>query len=271
MREEFTVKHLRLDRPLAFFDLETTGTDPASDRIVEISVLRIDPDGSRDSRTRRVNPERPIPAEATAVHGIRDEDVRDAPPFRRLARGILDFLGDADLAGFNIRRFDVPLLEREMREAGFDLDLARRRIVDAMTVFHRMEPRDLSAAVRFYLGRDHAGAHSAESDVEATAEVLDAQLSRYAELPDTVEELDRWCDPAPANAVDRSGKFVWRGPEVVFAFGKKQGLTLREVAAADSGYLEWILRADFPEDARALVRDALEGRWPDPPEGDTAG
>jgi DNA polymerase III subunit epsilon len=252
------VKNLKLSRPLAFFDLETTGTDPASDRIVEISVLRVSPGAARDARTRRVNPERPIPVEASAVHGIRDEDVRDAPTFRQIARSFLEFLEDADLAGFNVARFDVPILDREFRDAGFDLRLSGRKLVDAMTIFHRMERRDLSAAVRFYLDREHAGAHGAQADVEATAEVLEAQLERYAELPRTVDELDAWCFPVPPGAADRSGKFLLREGRVVFAFGKHQGRPLDEVARTSPDYLEWLLRQEFPPDARSLVQTALK-------------
>lgn len=252
------MKNLQLDRPLAFFDLETTGTDPARDKIVEIAVLRLEPDGGRVARTRRVNPERPIPPGATAVHGIRDEDVRDQPPFRRVAKSLLELLDGADLAGFNVRRFDVPLLERELRECGLDLQVDRRRIVDAMTIFHRKEPRDLSAAVRYYLGREHAGAHGAEADLTATLEVLDAQLERYHDLPRSVEELDGWGRPG-RNAVDGQGKFVRRDDDIVFAFGKHQGRSLREVAQEAPDYLQWIVGSDFPEDAKQLVRRALAG------------
>lgn len=253
------MSRLALSRPLAIFDLETTGTDPARDKIVEIAILRLDLDGGRESRSRRINPERPIPPDATAVHGITDDDVRDAPAFRQVARGLLEFLGEADLAGFNVRRFDVPLLDREFRECGLDLALARRKIVDAMTIFHRKEPRDLTAAVRFFLGREHAGAHGALADVEATAEVLAAELDRYDDLPSTVDALDAWCNPVPAGAVDREGKFVVREGEVVFAFGRQKGRALREVARLQRDYLEWFMRQDFPEDARALVARALRG------------
>ena len=257
------MEHLTLDRPLVVFDLETTGIDPATDRIVEISALRIEPEGGRESRTRRINPGRPIPAEATAVHGIRDEDVRDEPAFRKVARALLEFLRDADLAGFNVTRFDIPLLEREFRDCGLDLGLAGRRVVDAMTIFHRMERRDLGAAVEFYLEREHEGAHAAEADVAATSEVLDAQLARYAELPRDVAELDRWMRPGGEHAVDRSGKFQWKDGEVVFAFGKHHGKSLRQVAKEHSGYLEWIVKSDFPSDAKTLVGDALQGRFPE--------
>ena len=253
------MRGLELKRPLAFFDLETTGIDPLRDKIVEIAVVRVLPGGATAGLTRRVHPGRPIPAEATAVHGIRDEDVAGAPPFRDLARELLEFLSDADLAGFNVRRFDVPLLEREFRDCGLDPALAERRVIDAMTIFHRKEPRDLTAAVKFFLGREHAGAHGAEADVLASLGVLEAQLERYADLPRTVEELEAWCNPRPADAVDRGGKFVLREGEVVFAFGKQKGRALREVARSQRDYLEWILRQDFPDDARALVERALHG------------
>jgi DNA polymerase-3 subunit epsilon len=250
---------LVLERPLAFFDLETTGIDPLRDKIVEIAIVRLDPEGGREATTRRIHPERPIPAEATAVHGIRDEDVSGAPTFRQVARELLDVLKDADLAGFNVRRFDVPLLDREFRDCGLDLALAQRRIVDAMTIFHKREPRDLTAAVRFFLDRDHAGAHGAEADVHASIEVLQAQLARYPDLPRTIEALDAYCYPVPPGAVDRGGKFVLRDGEIVFAFGRQKGRALREVAAVQRDYLEWILKQDFPEDARRLVEKALRG------------
>jgi len=258
------VKNLGLERPLVFFDLETTGTDVLSDRIVEISVLRVEIDGTQETRTRKIDPERPIPAEATAIHGIRDEDVHGAPTFRQIAKGLLELLGDADLAGFNIRRFDVPLLERELKACGLDLHVPQRRLIDAMTIFHRKEPRNLEAAVRFYLGRDHAEAHSAEADVAATVELLDAQLERYADLPRSVDELERW-SVGDRPTVDRSGKFTWRDGEAVFAFGKYQGKSLREVANEAVNYLEWVVQADFPSDAKELVAAALRGEFPEPP------
>jgi DNA polymerase-3 subunit epsilon len=253
---------LELERALVFFDLETTGTDPDSDKIVEISVLRIEPDGQRESRTRRLNPGRPIPPGATAVHGIRDEDVRDEPSFRQIARGLLDFLADADLAGFNVARFDVPILDREFRECGLELKVSSRRIVDAMTIYHRKERRDLTAAARFYLDRSHDGAHAAEDDVAVTVDVLDAQLERYPDLPRRVDELAAWTRGGSVDAVDRSGKFVWKNGEAVLAFGKHRGQSLRRVAEQDAGYLEWVLNADFPPDARELVERALQGEFP---------
>ncbi|MEE8412899.1 MAG: 3'-5' exonuclease [Acidobacteriota bacterium] len=251
---------LQLTRPIVCFDLETTGIDPASDRIVEISILRLEPDGTRLTRTRRINPGRPIPEEATAVHGIRDEDVADAPSFRQVAKGLLELLEGADLTGFNVARFDIPLLDREFRDCKLNLGLDQRRIVDAMTIFHRMEPRDLSAATRFYLGREHAGAHTAEADVAVSFEILEAQLARYDELPDTVDALDAWLRRVPENAADQSGKFVHEDGRVVFNFGKHKGKPLAEVAVAAPDYLKWILGSDFPDDAKQVVRDAVDGQ-----------
>lgn len=253
-----------MDRPLVIFDLETTGTDPRTDRIVELAALKIEVDGQKESRVRRINPERPIPPGATAVHGIRDEDVIDAPPFRAVAKGLVEFLGNSDLGGFNISRFDIPLLERELNDCGMDLGTADRRIVDSMTIFHRMEPRDLSAALKFYLGKEHHDAHSAEADVEATADILAAQLERYEELPDEISELHAWQIRRPPGAVDQHGKFVWQEGEAAFGFGKHSGKTLREVADQAPDYLSWIAKSDFPADARAIVKEALRGKFPEP-------
>ncbi len=258
------MSNLELERPIVFFDLETTGTDPATDRIVEISVLRVETDGSRSSRTRRINPERQIPAEASAVHGIRDEDVAGEPTFGQIAKGFLDFLDGADLAGFNLVRFDIPLLDREFRDCGLDLGLSDRQVVDVMTVFHRKERRDLAAAVEFYLGRSHEGAHAAESDVAATLEVLEAQLERYDDLPRDVAGLAAWCNPSPPDAVDREGKFVWRDGRAVLGFGRLRGRPLEDVARTERDYLEWIVRSDFPADAKEIVARALQGEFPRP-------
>ena len=253
------MRHLHLQRPLVFFDLETTGIDPARDKIVELAMVRVEPDGVRRALSLRIHPGRPIPREATAIHGIGDDDVRDAPQFCAIAQEVVALLAGADLAGFNVRRFDVPLLERELKECGHDLAVGGRRIIDVMTIFHRKEPRDLSAAVRFFLERDHDGAHGAVADIEATLDVLDAQLAKYDDLPRDVDGLDRWLNPQVVDAVDRQGKFVIREGEIVFAFGKLRGRALREVARVERDYLEWILRQDFPEDARALVEKALRG------------
>ena len=255
---------LQLTRPLIIFDLETTGVDPREDRIVEIAALRIEPDGGREMRSERMNPQRPIPAGATAVHGISDADVADAPTFRQAAAAWLEYFEGADVGGFNVVRFDVPLLDREFRDLGLDFAVADRRVVDSMRIFHQKERRDLTAAARFYLDSDHAGAHAADADVEMTAKILEAQLQRYEDLPRDVAALAEFCDPPRPGGIDRQGKFLWQNGEAVIGFGKHQGHTLRELAARNPGYLKWILKTDFPEDAKTIASNALAGTFPEP-------
>lgn len=248
-------RHLSLSRPLAVIDLETTGTDPKADRVVEISVCRIEPDGTHQTRTRRLNPGIPIPPGATAVHGITDADVADQPSFKQVAAGLTRFLHGCDLCGFNLKRFDLKLLTHEFYRAGHSFDATRRSVVDVMELFHQRERRDLTAAVRFYLGRDHAGAHSAEADVAATAAILDAMAARYPDLPRTVADLA--AATRRENAVDVEGRFVMTDTGPAFAFGKHRGRTVREVAAVAPGYLEWCLGGDFADDAKSVVRAGL--------------
>lgn len=248
-------KHLTLSRPLAIVDLETTGTQVQKDRIVEISLLKIRPDGTREQRTYRVNPEIPIPPEATRVHGINDADVAGQPRFNQLADELMAFLHECDLCGFNLKRFDLRLLAAELGRVGRELRLQGRHIIDAQEIFHAYERRDLSAALEFYCGKEHASRHSAEADVLATAEILDAMLDRYADLPRRVEELGRhFTDP---NSVDASGKFVRVDGKICFAFGQHRGRTLDDVARLDAAYLDWLLGADFHGDTKAVVKEAL--------------
>jgi DNA polymerase-3 subunit epsilon len=248
-------KNLPLEKPLAVLDLETTGTDPQKDRIVEVGVLKIAPDGRQERRTWRINPGMPIPAEATAIHGISDADVAAAPRFEQVVDELLALLAGCDLCGFNLKRFDLRLLHVECGRAGRVLSLENRAIIDAMEIFHRYEPRDLAAAVRFYLGREHKGAHSAAADIEATAEVLDAMLARYADLPHSTAGLHQHFKEA--NAVDSSGCFIKVEGQLRFAFGKYRGQPLETIAATKPDYLEWMLAQAFFDDAKQLVREAL--------------
>lgn len=259
------MQNLQLDRPLVCFDLETTGTDPAKDRIVQIALVRLGPDGARRTFSTLVNPQRPIPPDATAVHGIRDEHVRSAPSFSQIRADVEAMLDGADLAGFNVLKFDLPLLEAEIRREGGAFAARGRRVVDAMVIFHRMEPRNLVAAVRFYCARDLVGAHSAEADALATLDVLDAQLARYPELPRDPAGLNAFCNPGGDRFVDRGRKFRWNEQgEAVFAFGKHEGKALRDMARnpQDRRYLEWMLGADFNDEVKAILRDALGGVYP---------
>jgi len=245
-------RHLALTKPLAVIDLESTGTDPVTDRIIEIAALTIHPDGTEESFATRVNPRRPIPSSATAVHGITDADVLEAPTFATLAPNLIRRLADCDLAGFGIAGFDLPLLCVECVRAGVPFALAGRSVLDALSVFRRYEARTLSAAVTFYLGRSHVGAHAAADDARAAADVLDAQVSRYG-LPTTPTALHR-----EFVEVDIAGKFRRdeRGA-VVFAFGKHARRALADVARTDPDYLVWVLTKPFLADVHELVRAAL--------------
>lgn len=249
------LKNLTLERPLAVLDLETTGTDPQVDRIVEVSVLRITPDGVVDHHTRRLNPGIPIPPDATMVHGITDADVAHEPPFERVAADLLEFLDGCDLCGFNIKRFDLRLLFAEFKRAGRVLPMDDRAIIDPLEIFHQYERRDLAAALRFYCGQEHEQAHSAAGDVLATVAVLDAMLARYDDLPRTVAGLyDYFRKP---NTADWSGHFFRVDGQIVFTFGKYRGQRLNEIAHTKPDYLEWMLRDAFLEDTKTLVREAL--------------
>ena len=249
-------------RALVVFDLETTGTDRLSDRIVEIAAIAVEPSGPPRVLDRRVNPLTKIPREATAVHGISEADVKDAPPFREIAAGVATFFGDGDLAGYNVRAFDVPLLVREFERAGVPFAVAGRRIVDMQTIFFRKEPRDLAAAVRFFAGHEHARAHAALADVVAAAEVLAGQLKRYPELPRGLDGLHEFSAPAEGRFVDPDKRFVWRDGEAVFNFGDHRGRNLSWVAEQNPDYLDWMIRRDFPEPAKEIARQARRGVFP---------
>lgn len=250
---------LQLERPLAFFDLETTGTRIGRDRIVQIGIVRLLVDGTRERFQTLIAPGIPIPAEATAVHGITDADVADAPTLEAMARTILDELAGCDLSGFNLLRFDIPFLAEELHRVGFDWDHASVRVVDVQRIYHRMEPRNLSAALRFYCGREHAGAHDALADVEATADVLLAQLERYPDqLQGTVDMLgelsgDRARSPDPAGKLrfDDAGN-------ICLSFGKYQGWTLENIGRNDPGYLQWLMnKAELPGSTLSVMRSVL--------------
>ena len=257
------LKNLVLERPLAFIDIETTGLRPGLDRIVELSILKVSPDGTRVYKNHRVNPETPIPEEATAVHGITDADVKHEPTFRRYARGIAQFLDDCDIAGFNVIRFDLPFLEAEFRRAGVEFARKDRQLVDSQVLFHLLEPRDLKAAYSRYCGRALEVEHTAQGDATAAAEILDGQLEMHPELPRTVAGLGAVCYSTHENYVDHDGKFIWSDGEAVCNFGKKHyGRKLRDIVADAPDYLEWIASADFTPEVKELVRRALLGEFP---------
>ncbi len=236
---------LELSKPICFFDLETTGINIVKDRIVEISILKLFPNGTRKQQSWLVNPEMPIPAEATAVHGISDDKVANEPTFKQLAHEIYDWFKDADLAGFNSDRFDIPMLIEELLRVGVDVDLKKMVSVDVQTIFHKMEKRTLTAAYKFYCDKDLEDAHSAEADTLATYEVLEAQLDRYDDLPKDVKSLSEFT--SRQDRVDFAGMLTKDENGIpVFNFGKHKGAPVLEVLEKEPGYFGWILGADFP-------------------------
>ena len=253
-----------LKRALVFFDLETTGTNLGKDRIVEVALVRVDPDGSRQTLDQRVNPGMPIPPASTEVHGISDDDVRDQPGFKEVAPKVAALLKDADLAGYNIRRFDIPLLEEEFRRVGVEWKQGDAKVVDAYEVFQKYVSHSLQGAVRFFCNRDHEDAHSAMADVTATMDVLSAQVERYPDLPRDVEALAAAVVPSRVEKqVDPQGKLVkTTGGEVAINFGQHKGQTLTQMAKAHPDYLRWILGKDFHPSVMEAVRAALEANPP---------
>lgn len=261
-----TMTQLQLDRPLAFFDIESTGTNPKVDRIIDLAVVILDPGGTEREAQFLMDPGVPIPPESTRIHGITDADVAGKPTFPEEAGEIAAFLEGCDLAGYNVIRFDVPMLLAEFGRAGLAFSMEGRRLVDAQRVFHQKEPRDLTAAVRFYCGTEREGAHEAMADVRATMQVLEGQLTKYPDLAGTVEALHAFCNQRHPDWADREGRLRWTHGEVAINFGKNAGRTLRSlVDEGQRGFLNWIIQNDFPEDTKRIVSEALEGNYPPPP------
>lgn len=269
---------LRLERDVVFFDLEATGTDPARDRIVQVALVRLSPDGTRRPWDSLVDPETPIPPESSQIHGITDAMVRTAPRFRDLAPKLLEQLKDADLGGFGLVRYDIPLLTAEFKRAGIAFDVSGRKVVDALTIFHRLESRTLAAAYAFYCGKRLEHAHNALADAEASLEVLLAQVGHYQgrpdrpDLPEDLAGLAEFCGAgADAKNVDSRGKFVWRHGQATFNFGKHQTKSLQDVVRLDRAYVEWLAcgEASTPE-VSEICRKALGGEFPQKPNGGAA-
>ncbi|MBS1511497.1 MAG: 3'-5' exonuclease [Bacteroidetes bacterium] len=236
---------LQLTRPIAFLDLETTGVSLSTDRIIEIAITKIQPDGSRQTKRKLVNPQMPIPAASSEVHGITDAMVKDAPTFKQIANEIKMFMEGCDLGGYNSNRFDIPILMEEFLRAGMDVDLSKRKMVDVQHIFYTMEPRTLSAAYKFFCQKELTDAHSAEADVNATIDVFLAQLERYKNLGNTVDSVlsvigeDKIVDYA------RRFSFDDKGVEV-FNFGKYKGRSVAEILKVEPQYYDWMMRGDFP-------------------------
>jgi DNA polymerase-3 subunit epsilon len=250
---------LQLQRPLAVFDLEATGLDVTNDRIVEIARLRIDVDGSTHQYTRRVNPQIPIPEETSLIHGIYDKDIVNEKTFTELAPEIAEFLGDADLAGYNSNKFDIPMLAEEFLRAGNSFDIASRKQVDVQNIFHKMEQRTLVAAYAFYCNKELNNAHQAMADVEATWEVLQAQLEKYENIEGNIEFLSNFTRSGNLDLLDFAGRLaINEKGEGVYNFGKHKGKTIREVSLIEPGYYGWMLDANFPLYTKQVLKKEME-------------
>ncbi len=243
---------LALKNPIIFLDLETTGVDVAKDKIVEISLIKISPNGAEEVKTRRINPTIPIPPETTKIHGISDEDVKDCPTFREVAKSLAAFIEGCDFAGYNSTKFDIPMLAEEFLRAGVEVDFRTRRLVDVQNIFHRMEQRTLVAAYKFYCQKDLTNAHSAEADTRATYEVLQAQLDRYPDLKNDVDFLSEFS--AKNKNVDYAGRIIYdeKGDEVI-NFGKHKGRKVADVLRAEPSYYDWIMKGDFTLDTKRVL------------------
>lgn len=260
---------LNLKRPLAFFDLEATGINVASDRIVEISILKALPNGEEEIKTLKINPTIPIPLESSLIHGIYDEDIKDAPTFKEVAKDIVEFLADADLAGYNSNKFDIPMLMEEFLRVGIKFDIDNRKFVDVQNIFHQMEQRTLKAAYKFYCGKDIINAHSAEADIKATYEVLLAQIEKY-EGKDWESKKGEVSQPVQNDVdalhiftnlnkpVDFAGRMVYNeDDQPVFNFGKHKGKTVFQVFEEEPSYYAWMMNGDFP----LYTKNRLERFW----------
>lgn len=253
-----------LPRPLIFFDLETTGLDFKYDRIVELGAVKIFPDGRHENFTQRINPQMRISAEVTALTGITNEQVAQAPTFAQVAPQIAGFFEGCDLAGYNIGRFDAKVMTEEFKRVGMSFKLEERAVIDSQVIFHQKEKRDLAAAYKFYCDKDLHGAHSAQADTDATYEIFMAQMKRYGDLPNDLEGLNKFCKGNQDRFVDSEGKFFWRDGEAVFNFGKFKSQTLRTVAQTHPEYLHWVISPErqFGQDVVDICYKAMKGEFP---------
>jgi len=250
--------NLQLSRPLAFFDLETTGTNTAKDRIVEIAIIKLNPDGSKESYSKKVNPEMPIPIVVSEIHGIYDVDILDCPTFKDIAEEVKTFITDADLAGFNSNRFDIPLLVEEMLRSGIDPEFDKKKFVDIQNVFHKMEQRTLVAAYKFYCNKDLTDAHSAEADTLATLEVLEAQIGKYENIQGDVDFLSEFTTMG-VRTLDFSKRIAINEEDIpVFNFGKHKGIPVVDIFRKEPGYFNWLMKGDFTLDTKNKFRKIKE-------------
>ena len=257
---------MKLLKPMVFLDLETTGTWVEKDKIVEIGMIRVEPDGKRSDYIKRVNPGMPIPPNVTRIINITDADVKDAPSFKNIAKEALEFIGESDIAGFNVLRFDLPVLEREFYDAGLSFRWRDRDIYDAQKVYHIHEKMDLMAAYLFYCGKELENAHSALSDAEAAMDILNAQVHRYGDEAKGMESLKDFDYERSSDYFDKERKFCWWNGELYPMFGKYgRKKPIKDIAREDRAYLQWMLNKDFSNDIKTMIKKALDGEFPQAP------
>lgn len=247
---------LKLSKPIAFFDLETTGLNIASDRIVEISIIKIMPNGDKEIKTKLINPTIPISKESSEIHGIKNEDVKDKATFKEVAQEVSDFIEGCDLGGYNSNKFDIPLIAEEFLRAGIDFEVTNRNLVDVQNIFHKMEQRTLVAAYKFYCDGDLTNAHSAEADTTATYEILEAQIEKYGELENDMSFLAEFSQRT--KNVDLLGRIVYNEKNIpVYNFGKHKGKSIKEVYNREPGYSSWMMNGDFPLFTKKVLSDIV--------------
>lgn len=244
---------LQLVKPLAFIDLETTGINLGSDRIVEIAIVKLLPDGNRTVKRKLINPQMPIPQSSIDMHGITDEMVKDAPTFKQAAHELKQFIDSCDLAGYNSNRFDVPLLVEEFLRAGVEFEMKGRKLLDVQKIFHQMEQRTLGAAYKFYCNKILEGAHGAEVDASATAEILSAQVQRYPALGNTVDSILKAIGEEAI--VDFARRFIMENGIEVFNFGKHKGRPVSDVLKSEPQYYDWMMKGDFPQHTKQKLTE----------------
>lgn len=256
---------LHLTKPLAFIDIETTGLNPQQDRIVEICIIKVHPDGTEEMLNSVINPNMPIPIESTQIHGITDAEVKGKPTFEEFAPKIIDFINDCDLGGFGIK-FDLSFLESEFKRMGIDYSREGKRILDVQHIYYKLEPRDLNAAHLKYCGKPLENAHKAHIDVRATIDVLESQLRQNDTLPRNIPSLHEFCNPKDSTWIDDNGKLAWFKGEAIINFGKHQGKTLKFMSENDPSYLNWITSRDFSSEVKEIVNNAIKNEFPKPSE-----
>jgi len=253
---------IEISKPLIFLDIEATGPDPQADRIIEIHVIRFEPDGSKKSFYATVNPTESIPVESTKIHGFTNKDLSQSPAFKKIANDLYDIVKDADVGGYNVLRFDVRILFNEFKRVNITYDLSEIRAIDPFQIFIKNHKRDLASAYQFYCNKELIGAHGAKADNLATLEIFMAQLNKYADLPKTINEISDYCMEAGEPYLDPERFLVWRNDEILVNFGKHKGRLLKEIVAEDYNFLFWVTKNNFNPILIRLIKDALKGNYP---------